>query len=91
MANYLIHQRRDGTPMGVFTEKSHYYHPDSKKHQTYGLQVVGARGSEVEWEDWIDQLADKTPGPNDMWDIYPAESRPLVDILSEARDNLSYE
>lgn len=91
MANYLLHQRRDGTPMGVFTEKAHYYHPDSKTHQGYGVAVVAARGSEVEWEDWIDQLAEKTPGPSDMWDVFPAPARPLADVLDEARSNLSYE
>lgn len=91
MTNFLLHQKRDGTPMGIFTEKAHYYHPDSKDHQSYGVAVVASRGSEVEWEDWIDQVADKTPGPTDMWEIYPAEARPLVDVLNDARNNLSYE
>lgn len=91
MANFLLHQKRDGTPMGVFTERGHYYHPDSKEHQSYGLAVVGSRGSEVSWEDWIDQLANKTPGPNDMWEVFPSGPAALVDVLEDARNDLSYD
>lgn len=91
MTNYLIHQKRDGTPMGVFTETAHYYHPDSKNHQPYGVSVVAARGSEVEWDDWIDQVADKMPGPTDTWEVFPDDDRPLADVLDEARSDLSYE
>lgn len=88
MADYLIHQTRDGNPVGVFTENDHYYFPSSVSHELYGISVVESKGTETTWNDWIDQLAGKSPGPHDQWDVYVHPIAPLYQVLIDARSDL---
>ena len=88
MTNYLLHQKRDGTPIGVWTETSHYYDTRNKQHEAYGQNVVAAKGSETEWEDYTEQLASKTPTPTAMWDLYDHPEAELPTVLQDARNSL---
>lgn len=91
MSQYLLHQKRDGTPMGVFSETDHYYDPEfASGHENYGTSVVGSKGPATDWDDWADQLASKTPSPTDNWDIYNHPSAPLEQVLSDASDDTGY-
>lgn len=86
MPNYLLHQLRDGSPIGVFDEDGEHYYLANQAplHEDYGVSVVEAKGADPDWEDWIDQLASKSPSPRAMWDVYPHEQAPLEDVLLDA-------
>lgn len=90
MAKYLLHQGRDGVPVGVFFEDEHYYLPTTKNHEAYGVAVVTARGSETSWDDYAEQLASKSPSPNAMWDLYESDEASLEDVLLAARNDTTY-
>ena len=89
MTSYLLHQRRDGTPVGIFTEQDYLYEALDKSHEAYGVSVVESRGPDTEWSDWIEQLASKTPSPRAMWDIYEHDDDTLENVLQEARDDMT--
>ena len=89
MSNYLLHQRRDGMPVGIFTEQDYYYLPTEKAAQNYGVSVVESRGPDTHWEDWIEQLASKTPSPKAQWDLYDAPiGADLKATLMDARRSM---
>jgi hypothetical protein len=90
MAEYLLHQSRDGTPLGVFFQDEHYYLPETKSHEAYGVAVVADRGSETSWEDYAEQLASKSPSPRAMWDLYESDEADLEDVLLAARNDTTY-
>lgn len=90
MAEYLLHQGRDGVPVGVFFEDEHYYLPATKNHEAYGVAVVAARGPEISWEDYAEQLASKSPSPTAMWDLYESDEADLEDVLLAARSDTTY-
>jgi hypothetical protein len=46
-----------------------------------------SKGSATEWEDYADQLANKTPAPNYMWDQYNHFSSVLSEVLESARED----
>lgn len=87
MAKYLIHQKRDGTPMGVFSDKEHLYFEHHKSHETYGLAVIDSRGLATPWPEWAEAQASKSPGPTDMWDLYEHEPAPLLTVLMDVKDD----
>lgn len=90
MAEYLLHQGRDGTPLGVFFDGEHYYLPETQSHEAYGVSVVEARGPETSWEDYAEQLASKSPSPQGMWDLYDSDEADLEDVLLAARRDTTY-
>ena len=92
MALYLIHQGRNGVPVGVWRSPDEYYYPaDQKAKETYGINVMKSMGSDVSWDDWIEQLASKFPGPQDQWDTYEADgSLELDEVFQEVSDDTSY-
>lgn len=90
MPNYLIHQRQDGYPAGVWTETAHYYDPSlpaSFKRAGEGL-VMGRDPRKMSWDDFCEQQASKTPGPGGQWDIVPHAERPLSDVLNEFQNTM---
>jgi len=91
MAQFLLHQGRNGVPQGVWRSPEESYYPGgSESKKAYGEAVIANMGSEVTWEDWIDQLASKFPGPQDQWDIYEADgSLELNEVFEEAVSNTS--
>lgn len=92
MAKYLIHQGRNAYPFGVFRSADDYFYGHASIHKKpYGLAVVGSIGYANTWDDWIEQLASKFPGPTDQWDIVEADDdAQLDDVLDEARASLTY-
>lgn len=89
MASYLLHQLRDGTPVGVWTEVDYYYDPRYEdRFAQYGQSVIAARGDSVTWEDYAEQLASKTPTPTAMWDLFEHDEAALKDILRAAQNSL---
>lgn len=92
MAQFLLHQGRDGVPVGVWRSSDESYYPaDQKAKEAYGKAVIANMGDEANWEEWIDQLATKFPGPQDQWDIFEADGTlELEEVLEEARKDLTY-
>lgn len=92
MATYLIHQARDGSPLGIFSETDHFYFAHlAAKHEAYGVSVVQSRGSRTDWDEWAEEQASKSPGPRGMWDTYSASDYlPLEDLLLRVRDQTTY-
>lgn len=88
MSLYLIHQNRDGDPLGVFSENTHYYFPSTQSHEDYGVSVVNSRGSDTPWLDWVEQLASKSPSPKARWDTYDHPPASLYQVLIDCRDTL---
>jgi hypothetical protein len=91
MSDYLLHQTASGIPVGVYTETESYYDPTHTNLKAYGALVVAARGSAVEWEDWIDQLSDSTPTPTAMWTVYPSTLEDLEAVLDQASADTSFD
>lgn len=86
MTDYLLHQKRDGSPIGVFTQTNHFYLAgELDKHEAYGAEVVGSKGPDTSWAEWIEQLASKSPSPTAMWDVYQHAPAPLETVLMDAR------
>ncbi len=92
MALYLLHEGRDRQPVGVWRSPTDYYYPPSQEaKQNYGEAVMENMGTDVTWDDWIEGLASKFPGPKDMWDTYEADGTlELPEVLSEAQSNTGY-
>lgn len=92
MAKYLIHQGRNAYPFGIFRFADDYFYGyDSTHKMPYGLAVVGAMGYAITWDDWIERLASKIPGPTDQWDIVESDAdAQLEDVLDDARASLTY-
>lgn len=92
MASYLLHQGRDGYPFGVYRSmEAHFYGGDAVHKIPYGAAVVGSIGDANTWENWIQQLASKFPGPQDQWDIILADDdADLESVLDAARKSRTY-
>lgn len=90
MSNYLLHQKRDGTPVGVFDETSHYYLPTEKAAEAYGVAAVATRGTDTTWDDFMEQQASKSPAPRAMWDTYESDEDGLEYVLEAARNATTY-
>lgn len=90
MSKFLIHQKRDGTPVGVFNETDHYYRSTDAHHERYGIAVVSSRGYAFTWADFVEQQASKTPGPTAMWDTYDSDKAMLADVLDDAIRDTTY-
>ncbi len=92
MANYLLHQGRDGVPVGVWRSPDESYYPEgSEAKKSYGEAVMANMGNRTTWEDWTDQLASKFPTAQDQWDIFEADGTlELSEVLDEALQDLTY-
>ena len=92
MAQYLLHQGRDGVPVGVWRAPDDSYYPASQKSkEAYGKAVIANMGDATTWEEFIEQLASKFPGPKDQWDIFDADGTlELEEVLDEATKDLTY-
>lgn len=92
MAQYLLHQGRDGVPVGVWRSPEESFYPvGAEAKQTYGQAVLANMGNDTTWDEWIDQLASKFPGPKDQWDIFDADGTlELEEVLDEATKDLTY-
>lgn len=85
MAVYLIHQMRDGAPMGVHSETDAFYFPPYENRKPYGEAVRASRGSDTAWAEWAEAQASKSPGPGGMWDTVVAPEAPLDAVLEEVK------
>lgn len=92
MAQYLLHQGRDGVPVGVWRAPDDFYYPITQKSkEAYGKAVIANMGDATTWEEFSEQLASKFPGPKDQWDIFEADSTlELEEVLDEATKDLTY-
>lgn len=93
MADYLLHQSLDGTPVGVFSldgSRQFLYLPGDTQHAGYGKAVVNDRPSGVSESEWAQRLAQKTPGVA-RWTVYSCDPRSLTDVLLSAKFNTSYD
>lgn len=69
----------------------YFYGHDAQHKIAYGRAVVASMGNATTWDEWIEQLASKFPGPTDMWDIIDADGTfELEEVLAEARASLTY-
>ena len=92
MALFLLHQGRDGVPVGVWRSPEESYYPaGSEAKKSYGEAVMANMGDATTWEDWSEQLASKFPGPKDQWDLFEADGTlELNEVLDEALKDLTY-
>lgn len=92
MAKFLLHQGRDGVPVGVWrSEDEAYYPPSAAAKEKYGRAVVAGRSPNQDWDEFMDRMAFLTPGPADQWDIFEADGTlELEEVLEEARKDLTY-
>lgn len=89
MRTYLIHQLKDGTPVGIFSpEGEHVYFSQHRMHERDGLAAVKARGSDPTWEEWAEQLASQWPTRAGQWDLFESENTDLLEVLLEVRDSM---
>lgn len=73
----------------MWSEFDYYYDPRYEDDfEAYGQQVIAARGSDVTWADYAEQLASKTPTPTAMWDLYEHADAALKDVLRDAQNSL---
>lgn len=93
MAKFLLHQSRDGSPLGVFNEDGdHYYFQNDTAMEEYGVAVNAQRSPNTNWDDWVEQMASKSPSPNGgMWDEYNHVDTDLESVLLDARNDTSYD
>lgn len=89
MARYLLHQNRSGAPIGVFSEKGHFYFSQFENREAYGVSVVESRGPDTPWDEWVEAQASKSPSPTDMWDIYDHANASLETVLRAAKADTS--
>lgn len=90
MPDYLVHQRRDGYPVGIWTPNAHYYDPSlpvSFKKAGEGL-VIPRDPARMSWEDFCEQQASKSPGPGGMWDLVSHRQQPLSDVLNDLQNTM---
>ena len=85
MPLYLLHQDGSGMPVGVYTEERDYYRPNDDQLRDAGRSIVYGKLPSTSWEDFIEKLADMSPGVNGQWDTYFSQSRVLESVLNEAR------
>lgn len=90
MPEYLIHQSRNGTPLGIFSEVEHYYPPEHASQEAYGEAVIATKGSAMTWDEFVEQQASKSPAPKAMWDIYESDKDSMEDIFQDVVDDTSY-
>lgn len=93
MALFLLHQLRNGEVIGVFNEDGddRYLADYAPQFENYGREVVGSKGKAVEWDDWVDQLASKSPSPNGgTWDAYNHTDVDLDTVLNDARKDTDF-
>lgn len=92
MARFLIHQGRNAYPFGVYRSMDDFLYGHDAEHKVaYGRAVVTSMGHANTWDEWIEQLASKFPGPADQWDIIEADGTlALEEVLEEARASLTY-
>ena len=90
VTEYLLHQGRNGVPLGVFFHDEHYYLPETRPHEAYGVAVMSDRGHATSWEDYAEQLASKSPSPRAMWDLYETDEADLEAVLLAARRDTTY-
>ncbi len=88
MPTYLIHQLKDGTPVGIFSPEAHFYFSQYQSHERDGVAVVGARGSDPTWDEWVEQLASRWPTRAGQWDLFDHESTLLEEVLIAVRDSM---
>jgi len=92
LAKFLIHQGRNTYPFGVYRSMDDYFYGDDSQHKiAHGRAVVTSMGYANTWDEWIEQLASKFPGPADQWDIIETDGTlELEEVLAEARESLTY-
>jgi hypothetical protein len=92
MALYLLHQGRDGVPVGVWRAPDDFFYPAANAaKQEYGKAVIANMGDASTWEEFSEQLAEKFPTAQDQWDQFEAEGTlELEEVLDEALADLTY-
>lgn len=92
LTKYLLHQGRDGVPVGVWrTADDAYYPASAAAKEKYGRAVVEGRAKNQTWDEFIERMAFLTPGPADQWDIFEADGTlELEEVLDEATKDLTY-
>jgi hypothetical protein len=90
VAEFLIHMRPDGKPMGVYTERESYYDPSMQPEvvERYVDFVRSTKGMLRPWEDWIESLAGSAPvGRNTWhWRVISHRHATLQRVLEDVRD-----
>lgn len=84
MPNYLLHQKRDGTPVGVYSETADYYNPLEDQLRAEGREVVYGKLPQTPWSTFIERLASLSPSPTMQWDVYTSTSNVLEEVLDQA-------
>lgn len=85
MPLYLLHQTAEGVPVGVYTEDRDYYRPSDEGLREAGRAVVYSKLPSLDWNEFIEKLADTTPSPTMQWDTFFSAGRVLESVLNEAR------
>lgn len=88
MPLYLVHQRIDGTPLGIFSETDHFYFSNYAYDEPYGVGVNAQRLPTTSWARWADAQASKWPGPHGMWDSVELPETSLEEALLRVRREL---
>lgn len=69
MAKYLVHQNRDGQPVGIWRNpEESFYDPRYPAKELYGKRLIEDHGQILDWEEFVDDQTFRWPGPYDMWD-----------------------
>lgn len=90
MAEYLLHLRKDGYPVGIHAEDVSFYFPTDATHEVYGKSVVQARGSETTWDEWREQLSEQALSRRARWLPFSSPRTDMQNILLESQSGSDY-
>jgi len=81
---YLLHAQRNGHILGVLSEDNDFYPAKNQDARGYGIAVVRERPEAISWEDWVDDLSGKVPGPRNRFIDFESKSYSLEKVFAEA-------
>jgi len=90
MADYLLHLRKDGYPVGIHSEEGSFYFPTDQAHAVYGKSVVQSRGSETSWDEWREQLSEQALSRRARWLPFSSPRTDMDAILQESQSSSDY-
>lgn len=83
MTLYLVHQKFDGTPIGVWSESKDNYYPDESVPELVSARNLLKRQFEGEsWEDFTDRTTGRI-SQRDWWDTHESDSTDLEQVWQE--------
>jgi len=87
MPLYLVDKKFDGTPIGIWNDQgSSYYIPGQAARAKQASTTVNAKGTQVPWSEWADNLA-RSINHRTWWATIDTPELDMTKVLGELRDH----